>query len=123
MSENIKLSYIWDHTISKFLLHDLNSKMGNMIKEWVVFNKLEDFNSLLKYTDDDFTPTGNLCYIHNKITYQHYTSNNQSKHFLHINIPIYKKQEKLIHDFIQETSYLKMESKYCIMGSMNQDKQ
>ena len=26
-----------------------------MIKEWVVFNKLEDFNSLLKYTDDDFT--------------------------------------------------------------------
>ena len=37
--------------------------MGNMTKEWVVFNKLEDFNSLLKYTDDDFTPTGNLCYI------------------------------------------------------------
>ena len=29
----------------------------------VVFNKLEDFNSLLKYTDDDFTPTGKLCYI------------------------------------------------------------
>ena len=37
--------------------------MGNMIKEWVVFNKLEDFNSLLKYTDDDFTPIGNLCCI------------------------------------------------------------
>ena len=37
--------------------------MGDMIKEWVVFNKLEDFNSLLKYTDDDFTPTGKLCYI------------------------------------------------------------
>ena len=63
MSENIKLSYVWDHTISKILLHDLNSKMGNMIKERVVFNKLEDFNSLLKYTDDDFTPTGNLCYF------------------------------------------------------------
>ena len=31
--------------------------MGNMIKEWVAFNKLEDINSLLKYTDDDFTPT------------------------------------------------------------------
>ena len=41
----------------KILLHDLNSKMGNMIKEWVVFNKLEDINSLLKYTDDDFSPT------------------------------------------------------------------
>ena len=34
-----------------------------MIKEWVVFNKLEDFNSLLEYTDDDFTPTGKFCYI------------------------------------------------------------
>ena len=63
MSENIKLSYVWDHTISKILLHDLQSKMGNMIKEWVVFNKLEDINSSLKYTDDDFTPTGKLCYI------------------------------------------------------------
>ena len=37
--------------------------MGIKIQEWVVFNKLEDFNSLLKYTDDDFTPIGNLCYI------------------------------------------------------------
>ena len=63
MPENIELSYVWDHTISRILLHDLNSKMGNMIKEWFVFNKLEDFNSLLKYTDDDFRPTGNLCYI------------------------------------------------------------
>ena len=61
--ENIELSYVWDHTISKILLHDLNSKMGNMIKEWIIFNKLEDFNSLLKYTNDDFTPAGNLCYI------------------------------------------------------------
>ena len=63
MSENIKLSYVWDHTIIKILNHDIQSKIGNMIKEWVVFNKLEDFNSLLEYTNDDFTPTGNLCYI------------------------------------------------------------
>ena len=63
MSENIELSYVWDHTIKKILNYDLKSEMGNMIKEWVVFNKLEDFNSLLKYTDDDFTPIGNLCYI------------------------------------------------------------
>ena len=63
MSENIELSYMWDHTIKKILNHDLQSKMGNMIKEWVVFNKLEDFNSLLKYTDNDFTPIGNLSYI------------------------------------------------------------
>ena len=63
MSENIELSYVWDHTIIKILNHDIHSKMGNMIKQWVVFNKLEDFNSLLEYTDDDFTPTGKLCYI------------------------------------------------------------
>ena len=63
MSENIKLSYVWDHTIMKILNHDIQSKMGNLIKEWVVFNKLEDFNSLLKYTYEDFTPTGKLCYI------------------------------------------------------------
>ena len=63
MPENIKLSYVWDHTISKILLHDIQSKMGNIIKEWVVFNKLEDINSLSKYTDDDLTPTGKLCYI------------------------------------------------------------
>ena len=63
MSENVKLSYVWDHTIIKILNHDIHSKTGNMIKEWVVFNKLEDFNSLLKYTDDDFTPTGKCCYI------------------------------------------------------------
>ena len=63
MAENIELSYVWDHTIIKILNHDIHSKMGNMIKEWVVFNKLEDFNSLFEYTDDDFTPTGNSCYI------------------------------------------------------------
>ena len=63
MSENIEFSYVWDHTIIKILNHDIQSKIGNMIKEWVVFNELEDFNSLLEYTDDDFTPTGKFCYI------------------------------------------------------------
>ena len=63
MSENIELSYVWDHTIIKILNHDIHSKIGNMINEWVVFNKLEDFNSLLEYTDDDCTTTGKLCYI------------------------------------------------------------
>ena len=24
---------------------------------------MEDFNSVLNYIDEDFTPTGNLCYI------------------------------------------------------------
>ena len=63
MTENIKLSCVWDHTIIKILNHDIQSNIGNMTKEWVVFNKLEDFNSLLEYTDDDFTSTGKFCYI------------------------------------------------------------
>ena len=47
----------------KFSIMISNLKGEIMIKEWVVFNKLEDFYSLLKYTDDDFTPIGNLCHI------------------------------------------------------------
>ena len=34
-----------------------------MLKEWVIFNKLENFNSILNYTIDDFTPSGNFSYI------------------------------------------------------------
>ena len=37
-----------------------------------------------------------------------YNKFDQSKHYIHLNIPIYKKQEKFIHEFIQytqETSY------------------
>ena len=48
MSENIELSYVWDHTIMKILNHDIQSKMENMIKEWVVFSKLENFNSIVE---------------------------------------------------------------------------
>ena len=47
MSETIEQSYVWDHTISKILHHDLQSDMGNMIKEWVILNKLEDFTTLM----------------------------------------------------------------------------
>ena len=42
-----------------------------MLKQWIIFNKLENFNSILNYTIDDFTPSGNLCYIneHDEILY------------------------------------------------------
>ena len=47
-----------------------------------------------------------------------YIKFHQVKHYIHLKIPIYKKQEKLIHDFILYTrNFLhEMESKYCIMG-------
>ena len=54
-----------------------------------------------------------------------YIKFHQVKHYIHLNIPIYKKQENLLHDFMLYTrNFLhEMESKYCIMGSINQDKQ
>ena len=34
-----------------------------MFKQWIIFNKLENFNSILNYPIDDYTPSGNLCYM------------------------------------------------------------
>ena len=74
MSETIELSYVWDHTITKILNYDLKSEIGIKINEWVVFNKLEDLNSLLNYIDEDFTRTGNLCYINDNGEKLHHTT-------------------------------------------------
>ena len=59
MPEIPHLSDIWEHTITKIFKHDPKYEVGNLIREWVIFNKLEDFYSQLNYTDDDFTPSGN----------------------------------------------------------------
>ena len=55
--------YLWQHTIVKILKHDTKSFLGLMLKEWIKFNKLENFNSILNYPIDDFTPSGNLSYM------------------------------------------------------------
>ena len=43
---------------------DPKYKVDHTIRQWVIYNKLEDFNSLLNYTDEDFKPygAGNLSY-------------------------------------------------------------
>ena len=51
-----------------------NLKWESRIKEWVVFNKLEDFHSLLKYTDDDFTPSGDVCHSNDNREKLHQTT-------------------------------------------------
>ena len=71
---------------------------------------------------------GNLNLIHNKIPYQHYISNFINSSTIYISTSLYKKrEEKLIHDFILYTRNflhkMKMKSKYCLMGSINEDKQ
>ena len=64
MQETIHLSDLWEHTITKIFKHDAESELGIMIRQWVIYNKLEDFNSLLKYTDEDLIPhgVGNLSF-------------------------------------------------------------
>ena len=61
MSENIELSYLWEHTITKIFKHDPESELSIKIRQWVIYNKLENFNSILNYPIDDFTPSGDLC--------------------------------------------------------------
>ena len=64
MEETIRLSDLWEHTITKVFKLDPKYKVDQMIRQWVIYNKLEDFNSLLNYTDEDFKPYGggNLSY-------------------------------------------------------------
>ena len=44
-----------------------------MLKQWIIFNKLENFNSILNYTIDDFTPSGNLSYMNQHGETLHHT--------------------------------------------------
>ena len=64
MEETIHQSDLWEHTITKIFKLDPKYKVDQMMRQWVIYNKLEDFNSLLKYTDEDFKPygAGNLSY-------------------------------------------------------------
>ena len=73
MSENIKLSDLWEHTITKIFKHDPESELGIKIRQLVIYNKLENFNSILNYPIDDFTPSGNLCYINEHLYILPYT--------------------------------------------------
>ena len=63
MTETNHLSDLWQHTIVKIFKHDLKPELGLKIRKWIIFNMLENFNSLLNYPIDDFTPSHNLCYI------------------------------------------------------------
>ena len=63
MTESNHLCDLWEHAIAKGFKHDSKSKLGLMFKQWIIFNKLENFNSILNYPFDDVTPSGNLCYM------------------------------------------------------------
>ena len=63
MAKSNHLSDLWQHTIAKILKHNLKSELGLRLKQWIKFNMLENFISILNYTIDNFTPSGNLYYI------------------------------------------------------------
>ena len=54
MQETIRLSDLWEHTITKIFELDAKDRVDHMIRQWVIYNKLEDFNSLLNNTNEDF---------------------------------------------------------------------
>ena len=58
MQETIHLSDLWEHTITKIFKLDPKYKVDQMMRQWVIYNILEDFNSLLNYTDEDYKPYG-----------------------------------------------------------------
>ena len=65
----LEIGHIFPLIVVKY---DPKSDLGLMVKEWVVFNKLENFSSLLNYNIDELTPSGNLCCIneHGEILHQ-----------------------------------------------------
>ena len=73
MTDTNHLCDLWEHTIAKVFKHDSKSKLGLMLKQWIEFNKLEIFNSILNYTIDDFTPSGNLSYMNQYGDILHHT--------------------------------------------------
>ena len=73
MTESIHLCDLWEHSIAKVFKHDSKSQLGLMLKQWMIFSKLENFNSILNYTIDDFTPSGNLSYMNQHGDILHHT--------------------------------------------------
>ena len=69
MTDTNHLCDLWEHTIAKVFKHDSKSQLRLMLKQWIIFNKLENFNSILNYTIDDSTPSGNLSYMNQYASY------------------------------------------------------
>ena len=74
MTETNHLCALWEHAIAKVCKHDSKSELGLMLKQWTIFNKLESFLSILNYTIDDLTPSGDLSYINEHSEILHQTS-------------------------------------------------
>ena len=54
MQDTIHLSDLWEHTIAKIFKLDPKDKVYHKIKQWVIYNKLEDFNFLVNVSEVSF---------------------------------------------------------------------
>ena len=73
MTNTNHLCDLWEHTIAKVFKHDSKSQLRLILKQWIIFNKLENFNSILNYTIDDFTPSGYLSCMNQHGDILHHT--------------------------------------------------
>ena len=73
MTDTNHLCDLWKHTITKVFKQDSKSQLGLILKQWIIFNKLENFNSILNFTIDDYTPSGNLSYMNQHGDILHHT--------------------------------------------------
>ena len=74
MTDTNHLCDLWEHTIAKVFKHDSKSQLGLMLKQWIIFNRLENFNSILNFPIDDFAPSGNLNYMNQHREILHHTT-------------------------------------------------
>ena len=60
MPSIIKLSPIWEHTLTEILNHGNKTEVGIITRSWVKDNNLEDMSDLLLHDLNDFTPSGSF---------------------------------------------------------------
>ena len=101
MEETIHLSDLWEHTITKIFKLDPKYKVDQMIRQWVIYNKLEDFNSLLNYTDVDFKPYGG-----GNLSYYKENANSVVKMMPTTPLQMLEKLRRYIQHLINESGYL-----------------
>ena len=73
MTDTNHLCDLWEYTLVKVFKHDSKSELGLLLKQWIEFNMLKNFNSILNYPIDGFTPSGNLSYMNQHGDILHHT--------------------------------------------------
>ena len=60
MPSTLKLSDIWESTLTEMLGHDSKRETGKVLRCWVKHHKLEQFYQLVSWDNEEFTSLGGL---------------------------------------------------------------